>query len=111
MKAHLITATTAMALGIGGTLATNGITASAAVPLTHHVSVSKTVSNDNAVVSAIWTRVATAMCPEAENESGFDSGSCSVEPGTVVSLTRGEADTHVSVTFAFASTLVKGAPQ
>ena len=111
IKAHLITAATALSIGIGGTLATNGITASAAVPLTHRVSVRRVIPNSNTAVDAIWTRVASSMCSAAETESGFDNGSSSVEEGTTVSFSRGATDTTVIATFAFAATVTKGAPQ
>lgn len=108
MKAHLVTALLAASLGIGGTLAAGGAPEAHAWADSKKVHVSKTFAATNPVLQNIWSSVDASMCAEAEGQMGWESGTCSVEPGTVLSIIKGVDEDRVEVNFQFATTSVKG---
>lgn len=111
MRAHIISAATALSLGYAAGFASDGIVAKAAVPVVQRYSTSLSVPNANATITEIWARVKNATCAAIEADNGLDPGDCDVVPGTVVSFTRGETSTQVSVTYPLPGTFTRGAPQ
>lgn len=109
-KSYLLTAVTAAALG-AGTVALTDLQDASATALKRKVTVSKSVPNNNQAITDIWSKVASALCADAEAKAGLSAGDCAVEPGAVVSFTRDATETHVSASFAFDGTWVKGSPQ
>ncbi len=112
IKAHLITAATALSLGISGTLAVNGITeVNAAVSTKTASACMRDVPNDNAVLVAIMTRVSQSLCPKLESEAGANEGDCVFGAGTEVSISKKVDTTTVCASHPFPVTIVYGAPQ
>ena len=110
LRAYLLGILTASGLA-GGSIALTELAAADTFPQPKQVVVSASYSNALPAVSSIWLQVETAMCPKAETEGGFTSGSCSIEEGTVVSLTRGKEETLVVTSFNFSGSWTKGPVQ
>ena len=108
-RSHLITAATALSLGLG--LGALGINEVMAADYSRRVSVERSFPNSNGVITSIWNQVDAALCPDAEAAADLDPGTCSVETGTVISFTRGATRTGVSANFKFAGSWVLGSPQ
>ena len=109
-RSYLLLPATLAGMLAGGAIGA-GVTAKASLPLVKQEVVTASYPNSNAVIAGIWTNVDAALCPAAEAALGLQAGECTIEPGTVLSLTRGATETAVSVSFSFAGTYVKGQPQ
>jgi len=108
MKAWLLTPALLAAYALG---AADFGPANAAVPLERAVTVSKTAPNNNAAVAAIWERIRTAMCADAEIAAGIEAGECTLDVGTTATFHLGETETTISAVFPFVGTWTKQAPQ
>jgi hypothetical protein len=116
MKNYLLKSSTAIALlGIGG-ITGAGLTARAGWADTEKVHV--VADFPEASIAPIWTKVDAAGCPLAVAEMQkkspeFSLSDCSVEEGTVLSITKGPTggQDHVEIDFAFAVTTSKGSPE
>lgn len=113
MRSYLITLATGAALG-AGTMELADIQDAHAAPLARPVTVSRDVAPEETAahnfLNSLQTNLATFMCPDIEGASGIPTADCSVEDGSVLSITFG--DTHkLSLTVPFSGTWVKGAPQ
>lgn len=115
MKTHLITATTAMALGIAGTLATGGVVLVDAAPMDRKVTVSREIPSNDIATLECRAGVAAVMCADIEAKAGLSPGSCRIEEGSVLSITFGDGTSattdSLSFTAKLSGTWVHGPPQ
>lgn len=110
LRAYLLGVATAAGLA-SGTIVLTDLAAADTFPQPKQVVVSSAYANSVPAINNIWTQVKGAMCPKAEEEAGLTPGTCSIEEGTVLSLTRRATETTVVVSFSFAGTWTKGTVQ
>lgn len=116
MRNYLLTALTAFALG-AGTVQLSNLTAKASNEQVKQVIISKQFLSSNPVLLGIWNNVKSAVCPLVDIQENWEPGTCTVENGTVVSITKnssveeGVAMDNVVVSFSFDGVWAKGEPE
>ena len=114
---YLVSVSTALALGIGGTLAAGGIAAQAGHERPAQAMVTKSYPTALPAVAGIWGQASAVGCADADTSLDMAAGTCAGKmapcaAGTVLALSCGaDGQTSVAINFSFDGFWVPAAPQ